>query len=43
MILSEEKDELRDALKEIKYFLEGCLKLKLNTKRVSVLPLEKGH
>lgn len=42
VILSEGKDELRDALKEIKSFLEDCLKLELNTKRVSVLPIEKG-
>lgn len=42
VILSEGKDELRDVLKEIKYFLTDCLRLELNTKRVSVHPIEKG-
>jgi retron-type reverse transcriptase len=42
VILSEGNNELRDALKEIKYFLTDCLRLELNTKRVSVLPIEKG-
>lgn len=42
VIIAEEKGDLWDALKEIESFLEDCLRLELNTKRVSVLPIEKG-